>query len=128
MANQLRLSGVRELRAELAALPTDLRSGAIPILLASARRTVGLVVAAYPEVTGALKAGVKLIPRDARGVAALFTVATTAPHAHLIEFGTARTRPRAIFLPITERERRAAVSAVVALVETTGLDVTGDRT
>jgi Bacteriophage HK97-gp10, putative tail-component len=127
MANHLRLSGFRELRRDLAALPEDSRTAAEPILLAHARRAETALHAAYPFITGALRDGVRIVKREARGIAALFTVRSDAPHAHLYEFGTAHTRPHAAFLPITEEQRRAAVRDVAAMVERTGLQVRGER-
>jgi hypothetical protein len=127
MGNKLDLSGFAELKAELAALPATLRAGSAPILQRHARDAAAAVVRAYPEVTGTLKAGVKVIERQARGIATLYTVATTARHAHFVEFGTVRTRAQPIFLPITARERRASVVAVAAGVEAEGLEVRGAR-
>jgi hypothetical protein len=127
MPNRLQLQGFRELRDELAALPTSSRDDAAPILLAHARRAQTAVKAAYPVVTGALRDGVRIVERAARGIAALYTLTTSAPHAHLYEFGTARTGPKATFLPITERERRATVAAVATMIEGKGLQVRGSR-
>lgn len=127
MPTKLVLSGFDELERELAALPVKLRDEADPILLRYARQAEAEVTAAYPFVTGALIAGVKIVERVARGVAALYTLATTAPHAHLYEFGTSHSRPHPTFLPITERERRASTVAVADLVRAEGLQVTGDR-
>jgi len=127
MPNRIQLSGFDELRAELATLPTDARDDAAPIEESHARRAAAAVVAAYPHVTGALRAGVAVLRAGARGIAVRFRVVSSAPHAHLYEFGTYRTRPHAIFLPLTEHERRASVIAVAAMVEAKGLKVTGAR-
>ena len=127
MANKLVLRGFRELADDLAALPDDAKAEATPILLARARRAETAVKNAYAVVTGALREGVRIRPRVARGIAVLFTLETTAPHAHIYEFGSARTRPHPVFLPVTERERRAAVVDVAAMVETKGLQVRGAR-
>ena len=127
MPNQLKLTGFDELRRQLVALPKESVKDADPILLKWARLAQAEVVAAYPQVTGQLRQGVKLIPRVARGMAALWTVATTAPYAHIYEFGSARQAGKATFLPITERDRRASVIDVAATVEAKGLKVSGAR-
>lgn len=125
MPNELQITGLTELQQQLATLPAELQSQAAPILAAAAQRAVDEVKAAYPMITGALKAGVTVIARVPRGVAALFTVRSAAPYAHIYEFGGARQRPRATFLPITGRDRRAATAAVVGLVTAAGLTVGG---
>lgn len=128
MGNRLRLSGFRELRDELATLPDAARDRAAPIEADHARRAQAAVIAEYPHVTGALRAGVHIVARHTRSpVAVLYTLTTSAPHAHLYEFGTVHTRPHAVFLPITERERRASVVAVSRMVESLGLKVSGAR-
>jgi len=128
MSAKLELRGFDDLLRDLAALPATLNQGADPILLRHARQAEARVLAAYPIVTGALRAGVKIVERTARGVATLYTLVSSAPHAHLYEFGTARTTPRATFLPITERDRRAATAAVSEMVRAQGITVGGDRT
>jgi hypothetical protein len=128
MSAKLELRGFDDLIRDLTALPATLNHGADPILLRYARQAEAQLVAAYPVVTGALRGGVKIVERTARGVATLYTLVSSAPHAHLFEFGTARTTPRATFLPITERDRRAATAAVSDLVRDQGLTVHGDRT
>jgi hypothetical protein len=128
MSAKLELRGFDDLVRDLAALPVTLQHGADPILLRHARASAARVQGAYPIVTGALRAGVKIVERTARGVATLYTLVSSAPHAHLYEFGTARTAPRATFLPITERDRRAATVDVAALVRAEGITVAGERT
>jgi len=128
MPNKIELRGFDDLIRDLTALPVKLQHGADPILLRYARVSEARLTAAYPVVTGALRAGVKIVERTARGVASLYTLVSSAPHAHLYEFGTARTTPRATFLPITEHDRRAATAAVAELVRAEGITVGGDRT
>lgn len=127
MPNKLQLSGFDQLTRDLSTLPTDLRAQTDSIVLQHARRAAELVRAAYPVVTGALRAGVKIIERVPRGIAVLYTVTSSAYHAHLYEFGTGHTRPHATFLPITERERRASTTAAADVVTRAGLKVTGVR-
>lgn len=125
MPNKLVLGGFEELRAELVKLPDELNRDADPILIRYARATESEVVAAYPRVTGKLREGVRIVERVARGLATLYTLVTSAPYAHIFEFGSVHQRPRATFLPITETGRRQAVTAVVAMVESKGLVVRG---
>jgi Bacteriophage HK97-gp10, putative tail-component len=125
MPNKLVLGGFTELRAELVALPETLNRDSEPILLRYARATQALVVAAYPRVTGRLRDGVRVVERTARGLATLYTLVTSAPYAHIFEFGSVHQRPRATFLPISETGRRQAVVAVAGMVESKGLVVRG---
>lgn len=127
MPNKLVLNGFKELQSELKSLPQDAKRESAPILLRYARTAQSQVVGAYPRVTGELRAGVRIVERVARGVATLFTLVTSAPYAHIFEFGSVHQRPRATFLPISERERRAGVTAVAAMVESKGLVVRGAR-
>lgn len=123
----MELKGFDELVADLKTLPADLKQESTPILSRFAESARAQIVAAYPEITGTLRAGVQVVARQARGVAALFTLVSGAPYAHIYEFGSARQRPRATFLPIQDRERRESVAAVAAVVESHGLKVAGDR-
>lgn len=127
MPAQMIFGGFDELKAELAALPEKLKRESAPIELRHASEAMAEVVAAYPEVTGELRAGVKVVERTPHGVATLYTLATTAPYAHIYEFGSVHQRPRPTFLPITERGRRDATAAVADLVEGEGLVVSAKR-
>lgn len=127
MPFEMKLAGFRELNDELKSLPRDLQHESAPILSRFANTARDRVVSAYPEISGALRAGVRVVERAARGVATLYTLATTAPHAHIYEFGSSHQRPRPTFLPISEPARRDAVIAVAELVESKGLEVRGDR-
>lgn len=127
MSAKMEFKGFDELVAQFAALPVKLQHDADPILLRHARRSETRLKDAYPVVTGNLRNGVKIVERTARGVATLYTLTSGSPHAHLYEFGTAHTAPRATFLPITEGDRRDATIAVAALVRAEGLTVDGDR-
>jgi hypothetical protein len=126
--NMLKLWGFRELRAELQEFPTGIRDESAPIMLRGARRAENAIRTAYPMgPTGNLKKGVKVLARLAEGIAVFFKVAATAPHTHLYEFGTVKQPARPTFYPIANRERRAAVLEVAALVESKGLEVRGAR-
>jgi len=126
MPNKLVLTGIDELRVELKSLPATLQAESDPIVRARATKAQAQIVAGYPEVTGRLRAGVKVLPQSpGQRRAAVYTLVSDAPYARILEFGSARIAPRALFLPITETERRAAVVDVVSLVESKGLDVRG---
>ena len=127
MATRMELRGFDELRADLKALPADLQRESSPVLARYAERARAEIASAYPEITGALRASVRVVARQARGIASLFTLESAAPYAHIYEFGSARQPPRATFLPIQDRERRESVVAVADLVESHGLKVTGER-
>lgn len=127
MPNRLVLGGFDELRAELKSLAPDLQRESSPVLARFADRAKAQIAAAYPAITGALRAGVAVVARQARGIATLLTLQSNAPYAHIYEFGSARQRPRPTFLPIQDRERRESVVAVAELVKAKGLQVIGDR-
>jgi Bacteriophage HK97-gp10, putative tail-component len=127
MPNKLVLTGFDELKAELKALPQAVKRDSAPILLRYARAAQTELINAYPRITGELRAGVRIVERTARGVATLYTLVTSAWYAHIFEFGSAHQRPRATFLPISERDRRASVVAVADMVEAKGLVVRGAR-
>ena len=125
MPTEFILRGFDELKAELAALPQACKRDAAPIESKHAQVAMVEVVAAYPAVTGELRAGVKIVERTARGVAVLYTLITSTWYAHIYEFGSVHQRPRPTFLPITERRRRESTAEVAAMVEDKGLVVTG---
>jgi hypothetical protein len=130
MPFKLELHGFDDLRRELAALPDTLKRESAPIESSYASAAMAEVVTAYPEVSGRLRGGVRIVERVAHGVATLFTLITSSPIAHIYEFGSVHQRPRATFLPITERARRQSTAAVAAMVEATGptgIVVTGKR-
>lgn len=127
MASELRLGGFEELRAELEALPRTLQGDADPILSRAAKAAQATVRGMYPSVTGTLRNGVTVFQRVGRGIASIWAVRTSAPYAHIYEFGSARQRPHATFLPVTTRDRRAAVVVVAKMVEGHGLQVQGER-
>jgi HK97 gp10 family phage protein len=124
---KLELRGFDELKAYFAQFATKLQQDADPILLRAARQSEAQLLEAYPVVTGALRAGVKIVERRTRRGVTFYRLVSSAYHAHLYEFGTKRQPPRATFLPITERDRRAATVAIANLVRAEGLAVTGDK-
>lgn len=127
MAAKLELKGFDELKAYFAEFAAKLQHDADPILVRAARASEARLLEAYPVVTGALRAGVKIVERVSRRGVTFYTLMSSAPHAHLYEFGTVKQPARATFLPITERDRRAATVAIANLVRAEGLAVTGDE-
>ena len=128
MASRVVLSGVDELIAELQRLPAHLRDEGNGILAASARRTRDLVSGAYKVITGTLAGSVKIVGVSSSSPYRLRArVESQAPYARFYEFGTARQPSRPTFVPIAQREQTSAMKKIVALVRSTGLEVTGDR-
>lgn len=126
MASLLKLTGIDELLAELARLAPDLAAEAAPLQLSTAEATADELRAAYPVVTGRLRASVQVEREGSISPARVFTrIAVTAPYAEFFEFGTSRLPPRPTFIPVTNDGRRAFRDAVVARVESRGLTVTG---
>jgi hypothetical protein len=89
MAGQV--EGLDDLRAALQHLPDDLTGEARAICGAAAQAAFSAIEADYPEVTGALRRGLKLIDSSGQ-FTARFLVSSTAPHAHLYEYGSERIR------------------------------------
>jgi hypothetical protein len=122
MANQLIIGGIED----FVVLPREISSAAAPVTKAGAERARDQVRRAYPRITGRLQDGV-VVTTDANTEAVIaYDVESTAPYAMHYEFGTHRQRARPTFVPITNRERRAHVKAVVGIVRTAGVTVTGE--
>jgi HK97 gp10 family phage protein len=127
MATELKLTGVDELLAELARLAPDLTAEASTLERTIAEQTAEQLRAALPVVTGRLRASVQVQRESSTSPARVFTrIAVTAPYAEHVEYGTHRTPPRPVFVPITRRGREAFAKAVSAAVKATGLKVTGE--
>ena len=129
MPNKIQLRGFDELAKEFASLPGQSTQDADPILAAHAQKAHAAVLDAYPTgPTGNLEKGVRLRRGTGRkDHVARWNLASTAPHAHLYEFGTVKQEPRPTFLRIAEHEQREAVIEVAAMMEAKGLDVRGER-
>jgi hypothetical protein len=113
---------------ELARLTPELADEGKPVLSEATDRTQTRTAAAYPFVTGALRAGLRVLPpAPTRGRYRLRArVESRAPHAHLYEFGTVRARAHPTFLPIAREEQTTMVKTLAGLVRAYGLRVTGD--
>lgn len=90
MSVRLLFEGMNELRDALQALPADLAQKAGLVVQATARQVAEEVVTNYPRgKTGNLKSGVR-VTVEGSAVSVRGIVKSTAPHAHLFEYGTAR--------------------------------------
>ena len=133
MSVSLRFDGMAELRAALRNLPADLAAEGVEIIMARGEEATAEIIAEYPTWTGNLRKGVKLTRRPSPfgGVA---IVKSSAPHAHLFEYGT-QARHNSfganrgfmpagnIFAPIMMRVRRAMVDDLIGLLKRAGLEV-----
>ena len=146
MSAELTWIGLDELKAMLKRLPADLAARAARRVEDSAQAAAAEIKAAYPDETGNLRKGVRVVTQKARG--GEFTVRRVvrsgAPHATLYERGT-QTRQTAlgygrghmfskqlgagprqganIFVPIVERRRRQMLEELVTVIQESGLDV-----
>lgn len=126
MAAQMKLDGVDELLAELGRLAPDLTAETRPLQASQAAETAAALRAAYPAVTGGLRASVTVRQDSSRSPSRLFTeVAVTAPYVEYYEFGTSRTTPHPTFVPITNRGRKEFLDTVIGRVRARGLKVGG---
>jgi len=133
MSAQFEIS-TEEFQAALQALPETLARAAGAALVRHAESAASKIRAAYPADSGELKNSVKVTYRI-RPFGASATIWNTASYAKSFEFGTevrlyqgasrGRMRPGHVFLPIVDRERRAAMAEVADLIKAHGLQVTG---
>jgi len=130
--NRLMLN-LDEWRANLLAEPEALAGGSSPIVLRHAEAAKDELVAVYPlgpvrknhPPPGNLKKGVRVQRSTAKGAKAATTLVSSAPHAHLYEFGTHVARPHPRFLPISQKHARLMRAELDALVEAANYRVTG---
>ena len=93
----------------------------------AAMRAVEEVKAAYPQgPTGNLKKGVRIVRVKGDGHRVLSIVKSTAPHAHLYEYGTRRQPARPVMGEVAARVRRDFYADLLRMVErVTGAAITG---
>jgi len=133
MANKVEFyfDGLAELRAALRNMPEAFAHEAQSIVEGAADHAAADIVAAYPEVTGNLKAGVSVVKHIATfGVVAI--VKNKARHSHLFELGTVARQtamgynrgavpkvapPGRVFVPIAMRHRRQMFARLRAMLE-----------
>ena len=134
--NELKITGLDELREALKALPPELVHEADVIVRTHAAAAANQIADAYPYRTGNLIRGLSV---ESRGdaVSAVAIIRNRAFHAYIYESGTKAARhwangkntgrmPAAhTFVPIVVTHRRAMNADLVALVERAGFTVTG---
>lgn len=121
-------NGLSGLRAQLSAMPGALADEAVPIIQTAAEQAAEKIKQAYPVVEGNLRRGVKVRGLRREGAAVSIAVVSTAPHAHLYEYGTVRranlkganrgTMPaRPVVSAVAPRSRRTMDEALIAMLE-----------
>ena len=117
---------LNEWRDELAAEPAALASAAEPIVHTAADEAAKAIADRYPVgPTGNLKRGVKVGHPPTGPATTKYSVISSAPHAHLYEYGTHVARAKPTFYPETEARGRLMLEAVNGMVRSRGLAVTG---
>jgi hypothetical protein len=125
MATRIRLIGMTELRQQLTGLPAHLGARARPIVDAAADGAVRDVARAYPRITGTLAGGMTSQVTESDPARYTVQVRNTVYYAPMFEFGTRYMTGRPTFVPITRDARRHLAAALIDLVESEGLTVTG---
>lgn len=121
-------NGLSGLRAQLSAMSGELADEAVPIIQSTADQAAEKIKQAYPAVDGDLRRGVKVRGLRREGAAVSIAVVSTAPHAHLYEYGTVRratlkganrgTMPaRPVVSAVAPRSRRAMDQELIAMLE-----------
>lgn len=126
LATKLTIAGLERFLAELEALAPDFTAAAGAIQRDIATETADAIRAGYPSDTGALRASVQTSRRSPTAPARVFTMVTvTAPYVEFVEFGTARTAPHPVFVPLMRLGRERVAREIIQLVEARGLTVRG---
>jgi len=133
MANRLSLN-VADFIQDLRAEPRSLAQSAGPLVRAAADQAADEIRSAYPTGperkqnqfhSGNLKAGVRVRPTKSDPAVASGVLVSSAPHAHLYEYGTHVARAHPTFWPIAHKYQRQAISDVADMVGERGYTVTG---
>ena len=128
MANRFQFSGLRELKADLRRLPTELRDEGRAIVLDAANAAADELRSKYPEgPTGNLRRGVRVTQGTEQtkfGIAV--KVKNIAPHAIIYERGSelrsfrganrGKMRPSHLFVRTLSKHRRAMYEELADLV------------
>ena len=123
--NKLVIEGIEDYRI----MPRTLAAAVQPIVKDGAERSAARVRAAYPVITGRLRAGVKVTARTTSDPALVdYEVSNRVIYAPAYEFGTERFKQRAhpTFLPITYEDRNKTTARIVEVVKAAGFTVTGE--
>jgi hypothetical protein len=133
---------MEELQHYLEALPADLGTAGQQLAESAADQCAQRIRDAYPEgKTGNLKKGVLVrevtLSYNGQPMGARCWVVNTAPHAHLFEYGTqvrhtdlnwnrGKMPAHPTFIPLREQYQRGLIEALQQLLESRGLEVSGD--
>jgi hypothetical protein len=132
------MPGLEQLIVEMRNLPKDLAREASGIVVESAEDAGAEVRDKYPNKTGDLKSKVR-VTRVAKGqFGAGAQVQNTSPLAFIFENGSevrrtkegwfrGRMPPGRVFIPTMRKHRRRMYERLKALLESKGLQVTGDE-
>lgn len=132
-------SGLDELTRDLTQLTPAVVEQADGIVNAHAHKAADAIVSAYPERTGKLRQGVTVRETSSKGRrpdTPRYTVANSAPLAHIFEYGTQARHTEIgadrgvmpagkIFIPFAIRERGAMLNDLRELLRAQGATVTG---
>jgi len=126
-AATLEIQGLDELKKLVAGFADACTDDGQQLADQAAMRAVEEVKAAYPQgPTSNLKKGVRIVRVKGDGHRVLSIVKSTAPHAHLYEYGTRRQPARPVMGEVAARVRRDFYSDLLRMVErVTGAVITG---
>lgn len=126
-AATLEIQGLDELKKLVAGFADACTDDGQQLADQAAMRAVEEVKAAYPQgPTGNLKKGVRIVRVKGDGHRVLSIVKSTAPHAHLYEYGTRRQPARPVMGEVAARVRRDFYADLIRMVErVTGAAITG---
>lgn len=119
MANRarLRITGLDELRHAIKAYGQALVNASVEAVGDAVAGTVSDAKAAAPVKSGRLRDSIAgAVTTD--GYSVTGTVRATAPHAHLVEFGTQRITKRPFLVPAAIRQRKRLNQALATAVRT----------
>lgn len=127
VAATLEMQGLDELKKLVAGFADACTDDGQQLADQAAMRAVEEVKAAYPQgPTGNLKKGVRIVRVKGDGHRVLSIVKSTAPHAHLYEYGTRRQPARPVMGEVAARVRRDFYADLIRMVErVTGAAITG---
>lgn len=127
MASTLTITGLDDLKKAIAGFGAECTDEAQALAEQSAASARDQIVSAYPQgPTGNLKRGVRIVRAKGDGHRALGIVKSTAPHAHLYEYGSRRQPARPVVGEVASRVRRQFHRDLIAMVErVTGMQIQG---
>jgi hypothetical protein len=130
--------GLVEFEQALAAIPTVVTDRSQAIVTAAADATKTETIAGYPNTTGHMRAGVHTVEDTSKDATFAIEVRSTAPEAHLWEYGTQNRHTQRgwnrgsepahadrSLLAISEAHGPAMQAQLSGLVASLGFEVTG---